>query len=176
MYRTNFYKIKARHIKMQTQIQNIQTNVQATPDEIYSTHEDNISPDALGSRHVKQWQGFSLHSESVFEQFVPTREVITTVCKEQNNRARFFDLLTQWDLQKGFTSSQDEIEACPAHLGILAMGWDAVPLIMEQIEKGVMNHWFMALELITCEQPVQIEDRGNYQKMGEVWLKWRKQN
>lgn len=152
---------------MQTQIQNIQTNVQDTLNEIYSTHGDNITPDALRSRHVKQWRGFSLHSESVFEQ---------SVCKEQNNRARFFDLLTQWDLQKGFKSSQDEIEACPAHLGILAMGWDAVPLIMEQIENGVMNHWFMALELITREQPVQIEDRGNYQKMGEVWLKWRKQN
>ena len=162
---------------MQASIPSIQTNVQDTLDEIDSAHEDGISLNALESLHVNRWQDFGLHSESVFEQVVTMREVRATVCKEQNDRARFFDLLTQWDLQKGFESAQDEIEACPAHLGILAMGWDAVPLIMEQIENGVMNHWFMALELITCEQPVQIEGRGNYQKMGEAWLKWwRNQN
>ncbi len=97
------------------------------------------------------------------------------VAKEHYDRARFFKLLEQWDLQKGFTSSQDKIETCPAHFGILAMGWDAVPLIMEQIENGIMNHWFTVLGLITCEDPVRAEDRGNYSKMGKAWLKWWKE-
>ena len=169
-----------------TLFQSVQTNasVQSAPwfnqypsvPDIESTDEEpTTDPNALEFRPVDSWREFSLATEFFLGQSVPESKVRIVVSKEQADRARFFNLLEQWDLQKGFTSSQDKIEACPAHLGILAMGWDVVPLIMEQIENGVMNHWFTALGLITCENPVPVEDRGNYSKMGETWLKWWKQ-
>ncbi len=92
--------------------------------------------------------------------------------RDQELQIKFDRLVREWREERGFSSSQNEIYSCRAHMAILAMGNDAVPLIMEQIQKGVLDHWFSALELITSAQPVQHEDRGNYKKMAQAWLKW----
>lgn len=116
--------------------------------------------------------------EIPLEPLVPTRTFYgsfqISFCKRQIDRIKFSRLLGEWETQRGFTSSQWEIETCPAHMGILAMGQDAVPLIMGRIEDGEVNHWFRALELITGAQPVRLEDRGNYAEMARAWLEWWK--
>lgn len=96
--------------------------------------------------------------------------------REQKRRRRFRRLLKEWKQQRGFTSSSHEMEACPAYHGLLAMGEHVVPLIMEKLEKGDKDHWFRILELVTTEQPVRQEDRGDYEKMREAWLDRLKQN
>ena len=85
---------------------------------------------------------------------------------------RFRTLTERWREQRGFSSSQSEIESCPAYHALLAMGKPVIPLIMEELEKGARDHWFRILELVSSAQPVRYEDRGNYAKMRVAWLDW----
>lgn len=94
--------------------------------------------------------------------------------KEEADGIRFRTLTEQWREQRGFSSSQSEIEACPAYHALLAMGESVIPLIMEELERGAKDHWFRILETVSSEQPVRYEDRGNYAKMSRAWLDWWK--
>ncbi|MDE0106458.1 MAG: hypothetical protein OXN96_01550 [Bryobacterales bacterium] len=94
--------------------------------------------------------------------------------QEQVVGIKFRTLTEQWREQRGFSSSQSEIEACPAYHALLAMGDSVIPLIMEELEKGAKDHWFRILELVSSEQPVRYEDRGHYAKMRTAWLDWWK--
>lgn len=96
------------------------------------------------------------------------------VSKEQVDGIRFRTLTERWREQRGFSSSQSEIEACPAYDALLAMGESVIPLIMEELEDGAKDHWFRILEMLSSEQPVRYEDRGNYAEMRRAWLDWWK--
>ena len=91
---------------------------------------------------------------------------------QQERRIKFDRFLAEWRQQRAFISNYDRIVACPGHLSIVAMGQDALPLIMEELEKGASDPFFRALELITSAQPVRHEDRGNLEKMNKAWLDW----
>ncbi|MCY4188801.1 MAG: hypothetical protein OXD30_09985 [Bryobacterales bacterium] len=94
-------------------------------------------------------------------------------CEDGVMRAKFEKLVLQWREQRRFTSSLEEMTACPAHLEILAMGKPAVELIMDRLRAEAADHWFRTLELLTGAQPVRHEDRGDYEKMRRAWLGWR---
>ena len=93
-------------------------------------------------------------------------------CARQELRIKFERFLAEWREQRDFISNYDRIVACPGHLKIVAMGRDALPLIMKELEKGSADPFFRALELITSAQPVRHEDRGNLEKMNKAWLDW----
>lgn len=84
----------------------------------------------------------------------------------------FQRLVREWRLQRGPASSHTEIVLCPAYQNIIAMGDDVVPLIMQQLGRGIIDHWFWALEVLTGAQPVEPEDAGNYARMTQAWLTW----
>lgn len=71
-------------------------------------------------------------------------------------------------------SSITEMTVCPAYLGIIGMGQDAVPLLIEQIrtEGDDPDQWFVALRIITGADPVDDENRGDSVKMAQAWLEW----
>ncbi len=96
------------------------------------------------------------------------------VSKEQVDGIKFRTLTERWREQRGFSSSQSEIEACPAYHALLAMGESVIPLIMEELAEGAKDHWFRILEMVSSEQPVRYEDRGNYAEMRRAWLDWWK--
>ena len=54
------------------------------------------------------------------------------------------------------------------------MGKRAVPLILEQMrsEGDDPDHWYIALESITGEDPVPEDAFGNTVKMAQAWLSW----
>jgi hypothetical protein len=63
----------------------------------------------------------------------------------------------------------------PAYLSILAMGPDALPLIIGQLrsEGEDPDHWFVALHYITKgADPVPEEDKGDMARMSRAWLEW----
>ncbi len=51
------------------------------------------------------------------------------------------------------------------------MGKAAVPLILDELRTDP-RHWFPALQEITGENPVPLEDRGVVRKMAAAWLEW----
>lgn len=56
---------------------------------------------------------------------------------------------------------------------IIGMGFPAVRLMLEDLQKQPA-HWFWALELITDENPVPEDARGNIAKMAAAWIDWGK--
>ena len=88
---------------------------------------------------------------------------------------RFRDLVRQWKEATIFTSSGTEMALHPAYQQIIGMGRDAIPLILEELQREE-DHWFWALKSITGEDPVAPGDRGNLPKVTEAWLRWAQTN
>ena len=59
----------------------------------------------------------------------------------------------------------------PAYQKIIGMGRDVVPLILEDLRRGV-DQWFWALHCITEADPVEPEAHGDVNRMAEKWLEW----
>ena len=90
-------------------------------------------------------------------------------------KAEFDRLAALWKRETRYQSSSDIIEEHPAYQAIIAMGEDAIPLILADLRES-MAHWFMALGKITGASPVRYEDRGKVEVMTAVWLDWGKQH
>ena len=65
--------------------------------------------------------------------------------------------------------------AHPAYQRIIQMGQDAIPLILQELEKRP-DHWFPALRAITEANPVPEHAQGNLAKMTDAWLTWGHEN
>ena len=88
---------------------------------------------------------------------------------------RFRDLVGQWKEATLFTSSGTEMALHPAYQQIIGMGKEAIPLILEELQREE-DHWFWALKSITGNDPVAPSDRGQLPKMTEAWLRWAQTN
>lgn len=108
-------------------------------------------------------------AEAAYSTQTPTQAAIG---HRQALSLKFQRLVREWRIRRGPASSHTEIVLCPAYQRIIAMGDDVVPLIMQQLRRGVIDHWFWALEVITGAQPVEPEDAGNYARMTQAWLTW----
>ncbi len=97
------------------------------------------------------------------------------VAGELERSLRFQLLVSQWYVERGATSSIEEMCTRPAYLSIMAMGPEALPLLIGQLKSEGENpdHWFVALHYITKgEDPVPYQDRGDMAKMSQAWLEW----
>lgn len=92
----------------------------------------------------------------------------------QNEESLFSFWVKQWREERGATSSLTEIATCPSYLKIIGMGEKALPLVLNQLksEGGNPDHWYIALESITGEDPVPEEAYGDTVKIAEAWLQW----
>lgn len=86
---------------------------------------------------------------------------------------RFLELAGEWREASAPSSSTLQMAMHPAYQKIMAMGPDAVPLILGELSREA-DHWFWALEMITDEDPVRPEDRGDIEEMRKAWLQWGK--
>ena len=86
-------------------------------------------------------------------------------------QAEFDRLAAEWKRETRFQSSTTAMEEHPAYQAIIAMGEDALPLILEDLRQS-MDHWFMALRSITGESPIREEDRGKISAIRAAWLDW----
>jgi hypothetical protein len=84
---------------------------------------------------------------------------------------KFYNLKTEWEEDTVMLSSDSDIALHPAYQQIIGMGQNAIPLILNEMQKK-RGQWFWALKSITGEDPVPAELRGNIRKMTEVWIKW----
>ena len=86
--------------------------------------------------------------------------------------AQKFEILkSQWRAETQFQSSIVMIIANNNYQDIIRLGRHALPFILRELSIQP-NHWFYALQEITCFNPVKTEDRGDVEKMANAWLKW----
>ena len=89
----------------------------------------------------------------------------------------FLRLFEQWHVERiGAASSMAEIIACPSYLRIISMGWRALPLIIEQLERegDEPDHWCAALEAVTGEDPVPEDAHGDTVRIAQAWIAWNR--
>lgn len=84
---------------------------------------------------------------------------------------KFRRLVTQWKASRRATSLARDLVSDPAYLAIIGMGPDVLPLILRELE-GELDHWFVALKSISCEDPVPNKSKGKLDEMRAAWLKW----
>ena len=93
----------------------------------------------------------------------------------QNYLMAFNDLACKWKKETQHLSSLNEIEQNSNYINILRMGKSVVPLILKELESDP-DYWFNALRILTHEDPVKDEDRGNLKKMTSAWIEWGRMN
>lgn len=86
-------------------------------------------------------------------------------------RERFDRLAAQWREESQYMSNTGQMTLLKSYLGIIGIGEPAVPLLLEELKREP-NHWFCALESITEEDPVPVEDKGRVERMAAAWVEW----
>ena len=93
----------------------------------------------------------------------------------QKLQDKFNRLRDEWKAMRGHESSTMKIVLIPAYQKIIAMGQDAVPFLLKELATNVDN-WFWALMMITDQDPVSAEIRGNGDAMAQAWIQWGKEH
>lgn len=83
-----------------------------------------------------------------------------------------FGLLAEkWKRETAIVSSVTKKLRHPAYRKIVALGEEAVPMILAELARRP-DHWFAALEEITGENPVPVADRKVLTKAVDAWVEW----
>src|SRR5262245_54188282 len=84
---------------------------------------------------------------------------------------QFHEHAEKWSRETGHISSISKMVMHPSYQKIIKMGWDVVPLLLEDLQRHG-RFWFWALASITEENPVVASQAGNIPQMKESWLEW----
>ncbi|HWT01916.1 MAG TPA: hypothetical protein VN256_16835 [Pyrinomonadaceae bacterium] len=87
-------------------------------------------------------------------------------------RQKFHRLADEWRKETKHTSSVEEMVLHPNYLKIIAMGKDAIALLLEELERKP-DHWLVALHVLTDEDPASPE--STFYEAVQAWLEWGKQ-
>jgi len=87
---------------------------------------------------------------------------------------QFLALVQEWKSGRGHTSSINKMVMHPAYRQIVAMGKQAVPFLLRELEREP-DHWFWALKEITGANPVPPENRMKVAEMAKHWIRWGKE-
>ena len=125
----------------------------------------------LSSSKTVKWEAYESNKAGV------TNNQVVVLIKEALS-LRFSLLLEIWYRERRFTSSVSNIIKCASYQKIIKMGKSALPLILAQLKQEGKDpdHWFVALETITGEDPIPENAYGNMLKMAEAWLSWAEKN
>jgi len=83
----------------------------------------------------------------------------------------FTELAILWHNETDCLSSPSRITGNDAYLKIISLGRNVIPLILEDLkERG--GNWYKALRILSGDDPVPAEARGDIVRMKELWLYW----
>ncbi|MBI2449939.1 MAG: hypothetical protein HYV47_00210 [Candidatus Nealsonbacteria bacterium] len=84
---------------------------------------------------------------------------------------RFVELANQWHKETDFLSSPSRITDNDNYLKIISMGQGVIPFILKDLrERG--GSWYRALRILSGDDPVPAEARGDVEQMKQSWLRW----
>jgi hypothetical protein len=87
-------------------------------------------------------------------------------------RAQFRTLAEQWKRDRQGGSTVAKMMKNPAYIAIVEMGKNAIPLILEELDRDV-DFWFGALQqLAGGVNPVSDHSMGNLIEMRDAWIWW----
>jgi hypothetical protein len=101
-----------------------------------------------------------------------SRDNVSTVDPETERR--FNQFADKWIAETGFLSDPIRKFMDRSHLKIIAMGEKVLPLILRELERK-SGYWFVALDAVSPENPVQAEDQVSFDATANAWLRWGKQ-
>jgi hypothetical protein len=87
----------------------------------------------------------------------------------------FKELAEKWRMEIEVLSSTSEIVSNFNYYRIIALGKDIVPLILQELQENG-GQWYLALRVLTNQNPVNPEDVGNIKKMKMAWLNWGREH
>jgi hypothetical protein len=102
-----------------------------------------------------------------------SNDAIYKAFAEQEATTTFRRHALEWKQATMDLSSLQQMISHPAYLHIIGMGMRAVPLLLTELEKSP-DHWFVALNAITGEDPVREGD--DFDGMVRAWLDWGRKN
>jgi uncharacterized hydantoinase/oxoprolinase family protein len=82
----------------------------------------------------------------------------------------FQNYFKKWEEETINMSSSDMFEN-KNYKEIIALGWDAVPHIINQLRKDP-DYLFVALKTITGVSPIKQQHTGHLYEMADDWIKW----
>jgi hypothetical protein len=89
----------------------------------------------------------------------------------QKIKKRFEMLADHWRQETDFLSSPKRITDNDNYHSIISLGNQVIPYILLDLkERG--GFWYLALRILSGEDPVHHEDRGDIKKMTASWLSW----
>jgi hypothetical protein len=106
------------------------------------------------------------------EAFAPTAcNPLGPAARDVKLCSRVHDLAEEWILRLGQSSNPDTLMAHPAFQSLVAIGWDAVPQLLREVEsRPSLLVW--ALHEITGENPVPPSAGGRFREMATAWAQW----
>jgi hypothetical protein len=91
--------------------------------------------------------------------------------RQDNIESEFKSLSAKWREEIGPDSSLSNIISSINYLRVISMGKKVVPFILQELEREPAP-WFVALQAITGENPVDQQLAGNFPKIAQAWLQW----
>ena len=101
--------------------------------------------------------------------------VVEEKTKDLATEERFRKLAKAWKSETELISKVTKRAMHPAYQKIIGMGQAAIPFLLRELETNADN-WFWALMMITDENPVSEEIRGDGAAMAQAWLRWGKKH
>ena len=137
-----------------------------------------ILSNALADIPSEDWRLDIGEPYPIVREYQTTRTATFNYMPLDLEKIMFARLEKQWRKERGITSSISDMVVCPSYLRIIGMGRSAVPLILAQLKRegDDPNHWFVALEAITGEDPVPEDAYGDTIRMAEAWLSWAEES
>jgi hypothetical protein len=89
--------------------------------------------------------------------------------------ARFKELRDQWERETFNLSNIERIVVDDSYQRIIGMGPRVLPLIFSDL-RASQRFWFPALRAITGADPINDDDRGDFEAMRASWLDWAAKN
>lgn len=123
---------------------------------------------------TKEAEVVELNKQESFEFFISTSSYLRDVY--QNSLKEYFDSLKYlWLDETKFSSNVFLTANHPAHLTIIHLGEQVLPLLIEELQEN-SNHWFITLNKITGANPVPPEHAGDVELMRNDWITWAQEN
>jgi hypothetical protein len=86
-------------------------------------------------------------------------------------RDAFSALADQWHRETGYLSDPADIAMHPAYLRIIAMGGNALPMILDDLRRRG-GLWYIALDAITGASPLPLTPNPTLRDFKDAWLQW----
>ena len=163
-----------------SQLQITRPKLLSSIQEVDSTYLSHVllDEDNTGSSSVTEYyllfEGMSLNfSQSVID----LRDMLmtSTIKSAQNTRDIFLELSESWQNAVLCESSMLAITTHPDYQKIIGLGESVVSFILEEMSCKP-NHWFVALQAITRQDPAVLEEAGDIRAMTRAWLRWGRLN